>query len=116
MPPAPTSFVRDYLTFPDNVWDVVLAGAAVEVTKPTGMVWALILPSAVIYARKKSPGGGDAAVPAADIVDGTGSFSIGPNSDFREKFWNVSSLTSFSLIGTAVVAICWYGEHRFPST
>lgn len=103
MPTSPVELIRRELPFPTQVDNIHLTGAAVTVTKPARAAWALILPSVLAYAC----GSGAATVPSATVVDGSQSFPIYPQYGI---FLNVKSLASFSLNGTADVAVCWYAE------
>lgn len=103
MPMSPVELIRRELPFPTQVDNIHLTGAAVTVTKPARAAWALLLPSVLVYAC----GSGAAAAPAATVVDGSQSFPVYPQFGI---FFNVRSLASFSLIGTADVAVCWYAE------
>jgi hypothetical protein len=95
--------MRRELRFPTQVYDIHLIGAAVTVTVPVGAAWALILPTATVYACAT----GTAVAPSSTVVDGTGSFPV-----FAQygEFFNVKSLATFSLFGTAEVAVCWYAD------
>ena len=101
---APADLIRKEPVFPLQVDNVVLAGAAKTVTKPAGKVWALISVSALCYIRT----GGAAVVPGADVTDGSGSFPISPQYGIM---FNMTGVATFSIIGTAVVGIAWYGDH-----
>lgn len=104
MPYTPVELIRRELPFPQQVDDIHLIGAAVTVTKPARASWVLILPSVLIYANGS---GGAAVVPSATVTDGSGSFPVHPQYGI---FLNVKSIPSFSLIGTAECAVCWYAE------
>jgi hypothetical protein len=103
MPGAPVELMRRELQFPTKVDDIHLVGAAVTVNVPSGASWVLLLPTATIYACAT----GAAVSPSSTVVDGTGSFPV-----FTQYgiFFNVKSLTTFSLFGTAEVAACWYAD------
>ena len=79
---------------------VLSAGTATAVAVPDGARTAVFSATGVFYARW---GGGDAAVPAADVTDGSGS-------ETSPTIRNVIGLTAFSLAAPAacVVAVAWY--------
>lgn len=108
---APVELMRTELPFPVQVDNYVLAGAAKTATKPAGVVWALISVSSLCYMTSV----GTAIVPVADTgsgggapAAGAGSFPVHPG---QNLLFNVKSILAFSIIGTAVAAVAWYGDH-----
>lgn len=108
-PTAPQDQNED-LPAPVLVDNLVLAGSAETATKPTTdpvtgapveITWLWIAATAACYMRFD----GTAAVPAADIADGTGSFPLAAGNGLR---LNVRNRTSVSVIGTTVVGLAWY--------
>lgn len=106
---APVDLIRQELPAPVLVDNLVLTGAAETATKPTTdpvsgapvtITWLWIASTAACYMRFD----GTAAVPAADIADGTGSFPLAAGAGL---FLNVRNVTSVSVIGTAVVGLAW---------
>lgn len=92
---------------------VLAAGVAETVTKPTGTPaqtynTCVITSNADVWVRR----GGTAAVPAADVTDGTGSallpLGVPHVMDFRDDDGTI--LASFSIIctGVALVSMQWY--------
>ena len=79
---------------------VLAAGTAKAVIVPTAAVFAVFLATGTFYARW---GGGAAAVPAADVTDGTGA-------EVNPTVRSVAGVASLSLIAPAacVVAVAWY--------
>lgn len=106
-PTIPVELVRTQLPFPSFNYNVVLAGAAKTVTVPAGVSWAFISVTDDAWMAKTAP----AAVPAADVLDGTGSVLIQPVDTDMARLFYVRGVASFSLIGTANVSIAWYREH-----
>lgn len=104
-PTAPVELARKELPFPTYVDNIVLTGTAVTVTKPAGHKWLWITATALCYMRT----GGTAAVPGAHVVDGTGSMPVQPS--VTGMLLNMSSVATFSIVGTAVVGLAWYRDH-----
>lgn len=105
-PTMPVEVVRTSLPFPSFNYDVVLAGAAKTVTVPAGVSWAFFSVTDDVWMARTA-----AAVPGADVLDGTGSVLIQPADTEMARLFYVRGVVSFSLIGTANVSIAWYREH-----
>lgn len=111
-PSAPVDVIRQELPAPVLVDNLVLAGAAETATKPTvdpvsgapvTVTWLWIAATADCYMRFD----GTAAVPGADITNGTGSFPLAAGNGL---LLNVRNRASVSVIGTAVVGLAWYTD------
>jgi hypothetical protein len=111
-PAAPVELIRQELSAPVLVNNLVLAGAAETATKPTTdpvsgepvtITWLWIAATAACYMRFD----GTATVPAADITDSTGSFPLAAGNGI---LLNVKNRASVSVIGTAVVGLAWYTD------
>jgi len=89
-PPAGSDSINNY---------VLAAGVVKSVAVPTGARFAVMSATGAFYARWS----GAAAVPAADVTDGTG---VEANPTVRA----VDGVASFSLVAPAacVVAVAWY--------
>jgi len=107
---APVELIRRELGFPDYVDNYILAGAAVTVTKPSGAIWAVIAPTDVVYIC--GPAAAPAVVPTVNVTNGAGMVPVHPRDPIESRRFNVQSIASFSMIGTAaIVAVMWYGDH-----
>lgn len=103
---APAEITNQTFRFPDYVDNRVLAGAAETVTPPSWARWVRIKVTDVVWVDKDAT----AVVPSADVEDGTGCFPIDPSDG-----WEVLPLTgvaTFSIIGTATVALAYYGDEK----
>jgi hypothetical protein len=93
-------------TYIDNY---VLAAATPEtITKPAGYSVGLITVTAATWCKV-----GTAAVPAADVADGSGSFLLNVGDQHVVQFNNAdggAEITSLSMVSTAggLVSIEWY--------
>jgi hypothetical protein len=108
---APTIVAQTSMSLSVKVDNVVLAGAAKTVTVPVGCAYFYLFTTALLYLRR----GGTATVPAADTQDGAndGSGSIPISAESSGKIlYNTLGMSSFSVIGTAVVAVVWLRDHR----
>jgi hypothetical protein len=89
---------------------VLAAGVAETVTVPAGKSVALITPNADVWVKRT----GSAAVPAADVADGTASTLIAAGVtralDVTRLNGALAPLSSFSILsaGVAVVCIEWF--------
>lgn len=104
IPTAPVELKRTALPFPIKVDNLVLTGTAKTFTKPAGAAWALISVTALCFIRA----GGTAIVPVGDVTNGEGSFPVHAGQDV---FFNVESITSFTIIGTATGSTGWFRDH-----
>lgn len=111
-PTAPVELIRQELPAPVFVNNLVLTGAAKTGIKPTTdpvsgaaveITWLWISATAACYMRYD----GTAAVPGADISDGTGSFPLPAGNGI---LLNVKNRVSVSVIGTAVVGLAWFTD------
>lgn len=98
-----------YLKISAYVDNMVLAAATVEtITKPTGYGSAVITPNADVWIRR----GGDAAVPAADVVDGTGSILVPAGQsriiDFVDSIDSTLATITIISAGAALVSLEWF--------
>lgn len=89
---------------------VLGAGVAEDITKPAGYNSCIITPNADIWMRR----GGAAAVPVADVADGTGSILIPAGQsrivDFLPELPSGTALASVSVLcaGACEVSIEWF--------
>lgn len=92
---------------------VLAAGVAETVTKPTGTVAqtynsCIITSNADVWIRR----GGTAAVPAADVTDGTGSWLLSGGRarimDFHDDDGTILATFSIICAGAALVSMEWF--------
>lgn len=96
-----------FLNAPDHINNQVLAvaGTAETITIPAGADYVLLAGTADFFARWD---GGTAAVPAADVADGTGSELNPVGRHIRGKTISVVSATA----GAIITASFWKGADR----
>ena len=111
---APTGILRETFPFPKTVTHLFINHAnPTTVDVPAGAKWVKPSVTAVCYWKT----GGAAAVPVADVVDGTGVAVLYPG-DVPPVF--VGAITSFSIIadpdyqagapgGITYASFSWYG-------
>lgn len=110
MATAPTDSIRTTYPVPDYIDNFVLAGAAKTVTYPTWARLARVSVSDLCYLRRT----GTAIVPIADTGSGGGAPALGAGSwpihPTQDVEFNLAGALSFSIIGTAVVAVAYFRD------
>lgn len=109
-PPVPVELIRRELPAPLYIDARALSANTEEAhTKPAGAVWLWIINTDGTNAVWCRFDGSAAAIPAADIVDGSGSLPVLSGNGL---LLNMKSSSQVSLIsaGASVVALAWYPE------
>lgn len=101
---APTEIMNQRFRLPDYVNNVILAGVAKTVTPPTWAAWARVKVTDTVWVDRDAT----AVVPTVDSLLGAGAFPIFTGDGWEE--FPLAGVLSFSVIGTAVFTIAYYGD------
>jgi len=100
---APTELRNQRFRFPDYVDNIILAGAAKTVTRPSWARWAILKVTVRVWIDKDAT----AVVPTVDVVNGAGCFPVEPGELVEMP---LDGTLAFSAIGTAILTVMWYGD------